>query len=104
MKEPAKLFQMLIKNVLTLDGSNPEMTQHYTNDFLRMTFPGQALSVYEVNGVWCNTSFKWCRVESEGYRICSSKNWGKKLASYVLHTSQQLLVLSLNSTLRKGFF
>ncbi|XP_065534709.1 E3 ubiquitin-protein ligase RNF213-like isoform X6 [Lathamus discolor] len=48
MKEPAKLFQELIKNVLIPDGSNPEMMQCYTNDFLRMTFPGQDLSVYEV--------------------------------------------------------
>ncbi|KAM6211439.1 E3 ubiquitin-protein ligase rnf213-alpha-like [Sarcoramphus papa] len=48
MKEPAKLFQALIKNVLMPDGSNPEMMQCYTNDFLRMTFPGQDLSVYEI--------------------------------------------------------
>ncbi|PKU43384.1 hypothetical protein llap_6310 [Limosa lapponica baueri] len=48
MKEPAKLFQTLIKNVLMLDGSNPEMMQRYTKDFLRMTFPGQDLSVYEI--------------------------------------------------------
>ncbi|XP_074996114.1 E3 ubiquitin-protein ligase rnf213-alpha-like isoform X2 [Calonectris borealis] len=48
MKEPAKLFQELIKNVLMPDGSNPEMMQSYTNDFLRMTFPGQDLSVYEI--------------------------------------------------------
>ncbi|XP_062471288.1 E3 ubiquitin-protein ligase rnf213-alpha-like [Pezoporus occidentalis] len=48
MKEPAKLFQELIKNVLIPDGSNPEMMQCYTNDFLRMNFPGQDLSVYEV--------------------------------------------------------
>ncbi|XP_074426105.1 E3 ubiquitin-protein ligase rnf213-alpha-like isoform X2 [Larus michahellis] len=48
MKEPAKLFQTLIKNVLTLDGCNPETMQCYANDFLRMTFPGQDLSVYEI--------------------------------------------------------
>ncbi|KAK4830964.1 hypothetical protein QYF61_014423 [Mycteria americana] len=47
VKEPTKLFQALIKNVLMPDGSNPEMMQAYTNDFLRMTFPGQDLSVYE---------------------------------------------------------
>ncbi|XP_009475166.1 PREDICTED: E3 ubiquitin-protein ligase RNF213-like [Nipponia nippon] len=48
MKEPAKLFQALIKNVLMLDGTNPGMMQCYTNDFLRMTFPGQDLSIYEI--------------------------------------------------------
>ncbi|XP_014821245.1 PREDICTED: E3 ubiquitin-protein ligase RNF213-like [Calidris pugnax] len=48
MKEPAEFFQTQIKNVLTLDGSNPEMMQRYANDFLRMTFPGQDLSVYEI--------------------------------------------------------
>ncbi|XP_074672203.1 E3 ubiquitin-protein ligase rnf213-alpha-like isoform X1 [Strix aluco] len=48
MKEPAKLFQTLIKNVLMPDGSSPEVIQCYTNDFLRMTFPGQDLSVYEI--------------------------------------------------------
>ncbi|XP_009952271.1 PREDICTED: E3 ubiquitin-protein ligase RNF213-like [Leptosomus discolor] len=48
MKEPAELFQALIKNVLMPNGSNPEMMQCYTNDFLRMTFPGQDLSVYEI--------------------------------------------------------
>ncbi|XP_032847063.2 E3 ubiquitin-protein ligase rnf213-alpha-like [Tyto alba] len=49
MKEPAKLFQALvIKNVLMPGSSNPEMMQCYTNDFLRMTFPGQDLSVYEI--------------------------------------------------------
>ncbi|KAM9300337.1 E3 ubiquitin-protein ligase rnf213-alpha-like [Morus bassanus] len=48
MKEPAELFQGLIKNVLMPDGSNPKMMQCYTNDFLRMTFPGQDLSVYEI--------------------------------------------------------
>lgn len=65
MKEPAKLFQKLIKNVLILDGSSPEMMQCYTNDFLRMTFPGQDVSVYEVNGVSWSTSFKWHRLESQ---------------------------------------
>jgi len=35
--------------------------------------------------------------------IYGSKNRGKKLAAPLLHTSQQLLVLSLNSTLRKIF-
>ncbi|XP_029898687.1 E3 ubiquitin-protein ligase rnf213-alpha-like isoform X1 [Aquila chrysaetos chrysaetos] len=48
MKEPAKFFQTLIKDVLMPDGSNSEMMQCYTNDFLRMTFPGQDLSVYEI--------------------------------------------------------
>ncbi|KAM6439343.1 E3 ubiquitin-protein ligase rnf213-alpha-like isoform 2-T2 [Rhynochetos jubatus] len=48
MKEPAKVFQGLIKNVLMPDGSNPDMMRCYTNDFLRMTFPGQDLSVYEI--------------------------------------------------------
>ncbi|XP_026713188.1 E3 ubiquitin-protein ligase rnf213-alpha-like [Athene cunicularia] len=48
MKESAKLFQEQIKNVLMPDGSSPEVMQYYTNDFLRMTFPGQDLSVYEI--------------------------------------------------------
>ncbi|KAM6093566.1 E3 ubiquitin-protein ligase rnf213-alpha-like [Chlamydotis macqueenii] len=48
VKELAKLFQSLIRNVMMPDGSNPEMMQCYTNDFLRMTFPGQDLSVYEI--------------------------------------------------------
>ncbi|XP_056183966.1 E3 ubiquitin-protein ligase rnf213-alpha-like isoform X3 [Falco biarmicus] len=48
MKEPAEFFQSLVKDVLMPDGSNPEMMQCYTNDFLRMTFPGQDHSVYEI--------------------------------------------------------
>lgn len=68
MKEPAKLFQTLIKDVLMPDDRNSEMMQCYTNDFLRMTFPGQDLSVYEVNGVWWSTGFKWHWLESQGYR------------------------------------
>ncbi|XP_074938739.1 E3 ubiquitin-protein ligase rnf213-alpha-like isoform X2 [Phalacrocorax aristotelis] len=48
MKEPALLFQALIKNVQMPDGNNPKMMQCYTNDFLRMTLPGQDLSVYEI--------------------------------------------------------
>lgn len=106
MKEPAKFFQELIRNVLMPDGSNPEVMQYYTNDFLRMTFPGQALSVYEVNGVWWNTRFKWHWLEPQAYRYLWLQELGEKRVAYqVLHTSQQLLVISLNSTLTKvGFF
>lgn len=82
------------------DGSNPEVMQYYTNDFLRMTFPGQALSVYEVNGVWWNTRFKWHWLEPQAYRYLWLQELGEKRVAYqVLHTSQQLLVISLNSTL-----
>ncbi|XP_065501150.1 E3 ubiquitin-protein ligase rnf213-alpha-like [Caloenas nicobarica] len=67
MKETAKLFQELIKNVLMPDGSNPEVMQCYTNDFLRMTFPGQDLSVYEIlsKALLVNTKQLWSSVGQE---------------------------------------
>ncbi|XP_055559911.1 E3 ubiquitin-protein ligase rnf213-alpha-like isoform X6 [Falco cherrug] len=46
--EVAEFYQSFIKKVLMLDHSNLEMVHYYTNDFLRMTFPGQHPSVYEI--------------------------------------------------------
>ncbi|KAM6032909.1 E3 ubiquitin-protein ligase rnf213-alpha-like isoform 2-T2 [Chlamydotis macqueenii] len=47
-EEVARFYQTFIKNVLLPDGSNPDMVRSYANDFLRMAFPGQDLSVYEI--------------------------------------------------------
>ncbi|KAM9258624.1 E3 ubiquitin-protein ligase rnf213-alpha-like [Morus bassanus] len=47
-EEVARFYQTFIKNVLVPDGSNPDMLRYYANDFLRMAFPGQDLSVYEI--------------------------------------------------------
>ena len=47
----ARFYQTFIKNVLMPDGSNPDVLRYYANDFLRMAFPRQDLSVYEVSRV-----------------------------------------------------
>ncbi|XP_072704248.1 E3 ubiquitin-protein ligase rnf213-alpha-like isoform X2 [Ciconia boyciana] len=47
-EEVARFYQTFIKNVLMPDGSNPDVLRYYANDFLRMAFPGQDLSVYEI--------------------------------------------------------
>ncbi|XP_062496366.1 E3 ubiquitin-protein ligase RNF213-like isoform X4 [Pezoporus occidentalis] len=47
-EEVARFYQTFIKNILTPDSSNPDMLRCYANDFLRMAFPGQDFSVYEV--------------------------------------------------------
>ncbi|XP_075580950.1 E3 ubiquitin-protein ligase rnf213-alpha-like [Pelecanus crispus] len=47
-EEAARFYQTFIKKVLMPDGSNPDMLRYYANDFLRMAFPGQDLSVYEI--------------------------------------------------------
>ncbi|XP_042653147.1 E3 ubiquitin-protein ligase rnf213-alpha-like [Tyto alba] len=47
-EEVARFYQTFIKNVLMPDVSNPDMLRYYANDFLRMAFPGQDPSVYEI--------------------------------------------------------
>lgn len=44
----ARFYQTFIKNALLPDGSDLDVLRCYANDFLRLAFPGQDLSVYEV--------------------------------------------------------
>lgn len=46
-----RFYQAFIKNVLMPDGSDLEVLRSYIDDFLRMAFPQQDLSVYEVRRV-----------------------------------------------------
>ncbi|XP_074663829.1 E3 ubiquitin-protein ligase rnf213-alpha-like isoform X2 [Strix aluco] len=47
-EEVARFYQTFIKNVWMPDGSTPDMLHYYANDFVRMAFPGQDDSVYEI--------------------------------------------------------
>ncbi|KAM6364551.1 LOW QUALITY PROTEIN: E3 ubiquitin-protein ligase rnf213-alpha-like [Pluvialis apricaria] len=47
-EEVARFYQTFNKNVLMPDSSDPDVLRCYANDFLRMAFPGQDLSVYEL--------------------------------------------------------
>ncbi|XP_009695289.1 PREDICTED: E3 ubiquitin-protein ligase RNF213-like [Cariama cristata] len=47
-EEVARFYPTFVKNILMPDGSNLDMLRCYANDFLRMAFPGQDFSVYEI--------------------------------------------------------
>ncbi|XP_026723315.1 E3 ubiquitin-protein ligase rnf213-alpha-like [Athene cunicularia] len=46
--EVARFYQNIIKNVWMPDDCTPNMLRYYANDFVRMAFPGQYDSVYEI--------------------------------------------------------
>ncbi|XP_026723294.1 E3 ubiquitin-protein ligase rnf213-alpha-like [Athene cunicularia] len=46
--EVARFYQNIIKNVWMPDDRTPNMLCYYANDFVRMAFPGQDNSVYEI--------------------------------------------------------
>ncbi|KAM6240959.1 E3 ubiquitin-protein ligase rnf213-alpha-like [Porphyrio hochstetteri] len=67
-EEVARFYQSIIKNIVMPDGSNLDMLCYYTNDFLRMAFPGQDVSIYEILSIVFLASAK---------QLCSSVGRGE---------------------------